>query len=100
MSTENKTPKYRLKPGALIRVSGTSKAYSEHNITDAIAEKLLKENPNRKVLFISAPTIEKSPLQVLLDENTKKELQAKAEALGIEVEGNKAVIAQAILDAN
>lgn len=51
--------KYRLKAGVTIHQNGTSNYYSDHNITDKIAEKLLKENPNRSVLFSKIPTVEK-----------------------------------------
>ena len=99
MSEQKTIPKYRLKPGTMILVPGTAKAYTEHNITDDIAKKLLKQNPNRKVLFIAIPEEEeKTPLDLLVDDHTKKELEAIAESLGIEPEGTKAVIAQAILD--
>lgn len=46
---------YQLKKGVIITLRGTSKAYSEHNITDKIAKKLLQENPNRKSLFSVLP---------------------------------------------
>lgn len=55
-NTENK-PKaeFKLNDGVIIPVAGTSEAYSKHNITDAIALKLLVDNPNRKALFSKLP---------------------------------------------
>jgi hypothetical protein len=50
---ENK--KFKLKKGAIIVVPGTSESYSEHNLTDEISLKLLKDNPNRRSLFVKVP---------------------------------------------
>lgn len=47
--------KYRLREGVIIPIPGTSEAYSNHNLTDEIAEKLLKDNPNRRILFAEIP---------------------------------------------
>ncbi|MFL0067768.1 hypothetical protein V2605_03465 [Tenacibaculum maritimum] len=55
MEENKKQSLFRLKKGIIIPVPGSSKAYSEHNITDVIARKLLKENPNRISLFDSYP---------------------------------------------
>ena len=55
MSESKQTHQYRLKSGVMILVPGTKIAYTEHNITDAIAKKLLAQNPNRASLFISIP---------------------------------------------
>lgn len=46
---------FRLKKGAIIPVPGTSKAYSDINITDKIALEILKANPNRKSIFSKVP---------------------------------------------
>ncbi len=46
---------FRLKKGMMIVIPGSSKAYSEYNITDEIAIKLLRDNPNRRSLFDSMP---------------------------------------------
>lgn len=51
----SKERKYRMKSGSVIRINGTNTYYSDLNITDEIAEKLLKQNPNRKVLFSKMP---------------------------------------------
>lgn len=51
---ENKSG-FKLKKGTIIPIPGTSKVYSEHNLTDEIAAELLRQNPNRKVLFTSIP---------------------------------------------
>ncbi|MDA8956153.1 hypothetical protein N9H19_00850 [Flavobacteriales bacterium] len=51
-----KSPKktsYILKEGKVIRTGGQS--YSQHNLTDKIAAKLLKANPNISVLFKLIP---------------------------------------------
>lgn len=52
---ENKTQEFKLKKGVMIPISGTSESYSEHNITDEIALKILVSNPNRKSLFKTLP---------------------------------------------
>ncbi|MFC5046297.1 hypothetical protein ACFSTE_13325 [Aquimarina hainanensis] len=52
---EKKAGEFQLKKGVIIPIKGTSKAYSEHNITDEIALNLLKENPNRISLFSKTP---------------------------------------------
>lgn len=54
---EAKTSKaeFRLKKGVLIPNPATGEGYTEHNITDAMAKKLLKENENRIVLFAEYP---------------------------------------------
>lgn len=44
-----------LKTGAQIIVRGKSKSYSNANITDELALKFLKANPNRKQLFAKLP---------------------------------------------
>jgi len=62
------TRKFRLKKGAIIPVPGTSKAYSDVNITDEIALDILKINPNRKSIFSKLP----SNLDELLEEETDK----------------------------
>lgn len=49
------TREFRLKKGAIIPVPGTSKAYSDVNITDEIALEILKANPNRKSIFSKVP---------------------------------------------
>ena len=46
---------FQLKEGVIIPVAGTSDAYSNANLTDEIALKLLSENPNRKILFEKLP---------------------------------------------
>lgn len=52
---KNPNQKFFLKSGVIIPIAGTSKAYSEHNITDEVALQLLAENPERKVLFRVVP---------------------------------------------
>lgn len=46
---------YRMKSGSVIHVKGTNNYYSDLNITDEVAKKLLDENPNRSVLFAKMP---------------------------------------------
>lgn len=55
MEKQEKTVKFKLKKGTVIPIAGTSLFYSEHNITDKIAAELLRQNPNRKILFASIP---------------------------------------------
>lgn len=46
---------FQLKEGVIIPVAGTSDAYSNANLTDEIAVKLLADNLNRKILFEKLP---------------------------------------------
>lgn len=46
---------FQLQEGVIIPVAGTSDVYSQHNLTDEKAIKLLAENPNRKSLFRTLP---------------------------------------------
>jgi hypothetical protein len=46
---------FQFQEGVIIPVSGTSDVYSQHNLTDENAIKLLSENPNRKSLFRTLP---------------------------------------------
>ncbi|MEE4246326.1 MAG: hypothetical protein V2I33_13035 [Kangiellaceae bacterium] len=56
---------FNLKKGTIIPIPGTSKVYSDANLTDDIAIQLLKANPNRRVLFSKLP----ENLEDLLSEN-------------------------------
>jgi hypothetical protein len=67
---EKDTRKFRLKKGAIIPVPGTSKAYSDVNITDEIAIEILKENPNRRSIFSKVP----ENLEELLVEESSDEV--------------------------
>lgn len=75
---------FQLKKGTIIPVRGTSKAYSSANITDEIALKLLRDNPNRKPLFSKLPeniddlleTKEVPEGEKTLKQHTVKELKA------------------------
>ncbi len=49
------TRKFRMKSGKMIIIQGTNKSYSDHNITDKKAIELLRENPNRKIMFSKLP---------------------------------------------
>lgn len=69
-----KERKYRMKSGSVIHVRGTNKYYSDLNITDEVAEKLLKVNPNRSVLFSKIP---KGALERLEKEAAKEEKAAE-----------------------
>ena len=50
-----KPSNFKLKKGTIIPIPGTSKVYSNANLTDKVALEFLKENPNRKELFIEVP---------------------------------------------
>lgn len=52
---QKKETLFTLKKGVIITIPGTSKVYSEHNITDENAIEILKQNPNRKNLFKAVP---------------------------------------------
>ena len=68
MSKEER--KYRMKSGSVIHQKGTSKYYSDMNITDEKAEELLKENLNRSALFAKMP---KDALKKLEKERASEE---------------------------
>ncbi|WP_379964016.1 hypothetical protein [Epilithonimonas sp. UC225_85] len=72
--------KYLLKEGAVIQVFGSSEAYSNANLTDEKAEKLLKENPNRSALFARIP--EEFSAEKELSKMNKADLTAKALSVG------------------
>ena len=72
-----KDREYRMKSGSVIHVRGTNKYFSDLNLTDEVAEKLLKVNPNRAVLFAKIPD---GALERLAKEKAEEEEQAKAEA--------------------
>ncbi|WP_445454108.1 hypothetical protein [Flavobacterium sp. 25HG05S-40] len=46
---------FKLKEGATLPVPGTSKVYSNANLTDEVAIEMLAKNQNRKALFASLP---------------------------------------------
>lgn len=46
---------FKLQERVTIPIPGTSKAYSNHNLTDEIAIELIAKNPNRKALFVVLP---------------------------------------------
>lgn len=66
---------YKLKSGKMLLVRGTSKAVTDHNITDELAVQLLTENPNRIALFSKFPKNWKEQTSVKKDEakTAKKE---------------------------
>lgn len=80
MQNENqKESQFELHNDVMIPVAGTSEAYTQHNLTDEIALKLLHQNPNRKVLFRKLPEdidtlIEEYAKQIKIVEDTDPEL--------------------------
>ena len=79
MSTKDR--KYRMKSGSTIHKKGTNKYYSDLNITDEIAEELLKQNLNRAALFAKMPegAIKRLKKERAEEEAAAAEAQAKAE---------------------
>lgn len=69
-----KDRKYRMKSGSVIHQKGTNNYYSDLNLTDDIAEKLLKVNPNRAALFAKMP---KGALEKLAKEKADEEKAAE-----------------------
>lgn len=55
MEVEQDVRKFRLKKGVVISVFGSSRIYSNHNLTDEAAIELLGENIDRKTLFSKLP---------------------------------------------
>ena len=54
-TTNQNTQTFKLKAEALIIVPGTSKSYSNANLTDEAALDYLAKNPNRKQIFAKMP---------------------------------------------
>lgn len=52
---EKAKQEYKLREGVTCFHKKTRTTYSSHNLTDAVAKELLKENPNRKALFSKIP---------------------------------------------
>ncbi len=75
MDEQKKTQaqKYRLKKGKVIHILGTKNMYSEHNMTDEVAIELLRENPNRAVLFAQLPENWETEIAKPKDEKPKPE---------------------------
>lgn len=46
---------FKLKTGSILPVPGSSKVYTNENLTDEVALKFIKKNPNRKQLFAVLP---------------------------------------------
>ncbi|WP_310381842.1 hypothetical protein [Flavobacterium sp.] len=72
------TKTFQLKEGVIIPVAGTSDAYSNANLTDEIALKLLSDNPNRKILFEKLP----ENLDDLIDEGVEVNLDPEVLTFG------------------
>lgn len=78
----NSERKYLLKAGAVIQVFGSSESYSNGNLTDEKAAELLKENPNRAVLFAKLPENFDEVKEKDLAKMNKAELTEKALSIG------------------
>ena len=112
---EKSTSNFLLKKGGLIVIRGTSKAYSNANLTDEIAIDFIKKNPNRKALFIKLPknledllngsgtdgSKDNSDKETVaqLKKKGREELNAIALELGLDASsyGNKTEISEAIM---
>ncbi len=55
MSELKKQCRYRLKAGAIVQFFGESTVYTNHNLTDEVAERFLRMNPKWSRLFSSLP---------------------------------------------
>jgi hypothetical protein len=73
---------YQLQEGVIIPVAGTSEAYSNHNLTDEVAIKLLVQNPNRKSLFNKLP------------ENVDELIEAYVEEIEVDEEDNLVTVGE------
>ncbi len=100
---EKKNKYFELKKGVLVPIAGTSEAYSDKNMTDEDAIKILKGNKNAIALFDKYPkdwermleAEDKSPRQKELESKTKAEL--KEMYPNLELSGNKSQFIEAIL---
>jgi len=68
---------FTLKDQATIVIPGTSLAYSNANLTDEVAIKFIKENPNRKILFSKLPKNLDELINGKKEEKKKKDLKPK-----------------------
>lgn len=71
------TKNFKLQEAVTIPIPGTSKAYSNHNLTDEIAIELIAKNPNRKALFVVLPKDVDAQVEAFL----KSKVSAEAEKL-------------------
>lgn len=76
------TQLFRLKKGVTIPIFGTSKVFSEFNLSDEDAIKLLKENPNRRHLFAVLPKNINDILEGKSSTNEEQEEDEKVNVLG------------------
>ncbi len=101
---EKKNKYFELKKGVLVPIAGTSEAYSDKNMTDEDAIRILKGNKNAISLFQKYPenweemlvAEDKSPRQKELESKTKAELKDMYPEL--ELSGNKSQFIEAILE--
>ncbi|MDI9256319.1 hypothetical protein [Flavobacterium sedimenticola] len=84
MSKETKKSEsnFLLNQGTTIPVRGTSIAYSNANLTDEIAVKLLAENSNRKILFAKLPENVDELIKAYKSSEVKDEEKAEGVVLG------------------
>ena len=67
------TRQFEFEQGVVVPVFGTSRVYSNHNLTDEIAIELLRDNINRKALFKKLPR----NLNALLAQDQQADLKSK-----------------------
>lgn len=81
MKEKKEQSKFELKKGVLLIFAGTSRSYSEANLTDEVALEYLAKNPNRKEKFAKLPKdIDKLIENYSLMVAKKKEAEEKAKA--------------------
>lgn len=81
---------FRLKEGAVLMVPGTSEVYSNGNLTDEVAIRFIKKNPNRKQLFAKLP----SNVDKLLEGKEKEATHVKVGDRQFTVEEGVSILGQ------
>jgi len=89
---KTKDAKFALAKGTLIVFAGTSRSYSEANITDEVALEYLAKNPNRASLFAKVPDNLVKLIEAYKKEQEEKALEAAKvieEAKNAKIEADK-----------
>lgn len=52
---------YKLRAGVILHIAGSSEVYTNDNLTNAVAEQFLKDNPNAQGRFAVIPQVQVAP---------------------------------------
>lgn len=65
---------YKLRAGVVLHISGSSEVYTNANLTDAVAQKFLQENPNAASRFAVIPNT--TPIKTRKSANKARKARA------------------------